>query len=207
MQASNGLKVSFSLHGRMSRGPYIIISVIYFIVSLLVAAQMSLSARVVIDKFLAQSPGLRAAATASGSAHAFENYDYTDRGDQTFDTGAYTHANAAVYLSDADARDVKSNYALMYQSGVEHGLEITLELILTVVFVIASSNRFHDIGQPGFFAILLFVPVPLVLWLYLILAPPRDCPPAAPKPGEGASRDKPAVCGPVYIKNDHSVHM
>jgi uncharacterized membrane protein YhaH (DUF805 family) len=206
MQGSASVKMSFSLHGRMSRGPYIIISIIYFVVSLFVATQMSLSARVVIDKFLSQAPGLRAAASASGHARSYDEAGHNS--DRDFrDSGTEADANAMVYLSDADARDIKSNYALIYQAGIEHGLELTLELAMTVAFIIATSNRFHDIGQPGFFAILLFVPVPFVLWLYLILAPPRDCPTPKPPPGDGGTNANVVVCGPNYVKYDHSVHM
>lgn len=93
----------------------------------------------------------------------------------------------------------------MYQAGMAHALELAVEFTLTIAFVIATSNRFHDIGQPGFFAVLLFVPVPLVLWLYLILAPPRDYPPK-PTPDDDGGKDKP-ICGPIFVKTDNSVHM
>lgn len=64
MEGTADFKFSFSPNGRMSRGPYIILSLIYFTVTLFVAAQMSLSAPMVIEKFLSHAQELQASAAA-----------------------------------------------------------------------------------------------------------------------------------------------
>ena len=191
----------WSFKGRMQRRPYLIMSLLFFTITLFAATQVSLSARIMMDKFLGQSPGLRASASAQGYGRG--DSDFGD-GDAAAEAGA--RSDVSIYMSPQDARDTQSNYLLMYQAGLLQTVSVIMFGGGLAMFVVASSNRFHDLNQSGYFALLLFFPLTAPIWLYLILAP------GVPVCRDECDDDDPCYSTTIvnnYIKNtdDHSVNM